>query len=126
MRLLKDPIRHEALEQWLADSIVADIKATLETEGIEGAQLQKLTEKLSLGVAAKWEGVAPYRVEINEEEAAPFLVFGIRNDEEDVLVRNYDEMGSFLSKETKAALARAFEAQQGIQLDGPASGGPAS
>jgi hypothetical protein len=110
MRLLKDPERHKALERWLADKLVGDIKATLEAASIKDGLLKQLTTELALGVAAKWEGVPPNILELNLGEAAPFLVFGVNNDNEDVLVRNYDEMGSFLSKETQAALARAFEA----------------
>lgn len=111
MRLLKDSARHKTMEHWLADRLVADIKITLEAADIEGHLHAKLTTEIALSVAEKWEGVPPYLLEINGEEIAPFLVFGVANDEEDVLVRSYDGMGSFLKDETIAALARTFGAQ---------------
>ena len=110
MRLLKDPERHKAMERWLAGRLVADIKASLEAANIKDDLVRELTKELALGVAAKWEFVAPNTVDIDGERTAPFLVFGIDNDDEDVVVRNYDDMGSFLTREIEAALILAFRA----------------
>lgn len=108
MRLVKDPAQHKTLERWLAGKLVSDIMSTLEGAGVTGDLLKRLTTEVALAVAQKWEG-ASSALELSGERIAPFLVFGVQNDEEDVLVRNFDEMGSFLTKETKIALGQIFD-----------------
>jgi len=109
MRLLNDSALHKTLERWLAGKLIVDIMSTLEAAGIEGELLKRLTTELALGVANKWEGTPSAQRELNGEKVAPFLVFGIQNDNEDVIVRNFDEMGSFLTKETTIALHHIFD-----------------
>jgi hypothetical protein len=94
MRVLKDPIRHDQLERWLAVEILSVVKAKLAASGVSTELIPSLAKDIAVGVSDLWDGC--HGLTVNGELLSPFLVFACHNDDEDVLVRSYDDAGSFL------------------------------
>ncbi|UWX04525.1 hypothetical protein H1235_06615 [Pseudoxanthomonas sp. NC8] len=93
MRVLQAAARHDQLERWLAQEIVS-VKGKVESSGIPWRQARPAHTGNFRGMADLWDGC--HGLEIDGEAVSPFLVFAVNNDEEDVLVRSYDDTGSFL------------------------------
>jgi hypothetical protein len=94
MRVLKEEARHDRLERWLAQQLIAVVREKLASSGLPSDTLGQLTREIAVGVADLWDGC--HGLEIDGEMLSPFLVFAVDNDEEDVLVRSYNDTGSFL------------------------------
>ena len=106
MHVLKDPVRHDQLERWLAVEILSLVRAKLVSSGVSTEIIPSLAKDIAVGVADLWDGC--HGLTINGEFLSPFLVFASDNDEEAVLVRSYDDTGSFLHDHVASAEDKEF------------------
>jgi hypothetical protein len=105
MHVHKDPARHDQLERWLASQFVAVVRAKLVEAGVQAELVSGLTKEIAVGVADLWDGC--HGLEVDGEFLSPFLVFASDSDDETVLVRSYDDTGSFLHERVASSAERA-------------------